>query len=73
MAGTVTDSLKGVESVLRPVIYQMQEDRTDELSDVAEQGRIMLYSIAVAAEELSEYARDILLPYAEKQRKKHQE
>lgn len=70
MAVTVADSLKGMEYVLRPLIYQMQEDQKSELADIAEQGKTMLYGTAVAAEELSELADETVIPYAKECRAK---
>ena len=70
MAETINDSLKGLESVLRPQIYQMQQDKDAELSDVAEQGKIMLYGISNASDEILELAKDSVVKYA---REKDQE
>jgi len=64
MAQTVNDSLKGLESVLRPLIYQMQEDKMTELADVAAQGQVMLYSLAVAAEEILPLVQATVVAYA---------
>lgn len=64
MAETVIDSLKAVEYALRPLIYQMQEDKSSELADVAEQGKIMMYAVTVAAEEIKEIAEKTIVPYA---------
>ena len=64
MAETINDSLKGLESVLRPQIYQMQHDKDAELSDVAEQGKIMLYGISTASDEILELAKDSVVKYA---------
>lgn len=64
MAQTINDSLKGLESVLRPAIYQMQEDKMAELADVAAQGQVMLYSLAVAADEIRPLAQDTIVAYA---------
>ena len=36
----------------------MQEDKNSELLDIADQGKVMLYSIAVAADEIKELAKD---------------
>lgn len=64
MAETVIDSLKGLEYVLRPLIYQIQEDKSSELSDVSQQGKIMMYSIVAAAQEIADLAHITLVPYA---------
>lgn len=64
MAETVIDSLSGLEYVLRPSIYQVQEDRSSELMDVAEQGKVMLYGITIAVDEIAELARETIIPYA---------
>lgn len=67
MAETIMDSLLGVEYTLRPNIYRILEDEKCELADVAEQGKVMLYGIAVGAEEIADIARKTIVPYAEKQ------
>lgn len=66
MAETVTDSLKALEYALRPLIYQVQEDHDEELLDIAEQGRVMLYSIAVATREIEQLAKETVVTYAQK-------
>ena len=66
MAETVMDSLLGIESALRPNIYKEQENQKQELLDVAEQGKVMLYGIAVGAEEIVEIAQKTIIPYAKK-------
>lgn len=65
MAITATDSLSGLDFVLRPTIYQVKEDRASEFQDVAAQGKVMLESIAIAAKELSGVAKDTVVKYAE--------
>lgn len=64
MAETITDSLKALEYALRPIIYKMQEDKNSELLDIADQGKVMLYSIAVAADEIKELAKDSVVAYS---------
>lgn len=66
MAETIIDSLKALEYALRPLIYQSQEDHNEELLDIAEQGKVMLYSIAVAADEIGPLAKDTVVAYAQK-------
>lgn len=67
MAEMVVDSLSGVESVIRPSIYRMQEDRRKELLDIAEQGKVLLYSMVIAAEEIAGIAHDTVVPFAKEQ------
>ena len=67
MAETVIDSLSGLEYTLRPGIYKTYRDQKEELTDVAEQGKVMLYGLAVAAEEISELAKETVVKYAKKQ------
>ncbi len=67
MAETVMDSLCGIEYTLRPSIYKVREDQNSELMDVAEQGKVMLHGIAVAADEISEIAKETIVPYAKTQ------
>ena len=69
-AETVVDSLSGVEAAIRPSIYRMQEDRRQELLDIAEQGEVLLYSMAIAAEEIAGIAKDTIVTYAKKQLEK---
>lgn len=64
MAETVSDSLKAVEYALRPLIYQVQANKREELLDVAQQGKVMMYSMAVAADEISGLIKESILPYA---------
>lgn len=68
MAETVMDSLMGMEYILRPSIYRMQEERSDELRDVAEQGKLMLYGVVVGADEILDIVRNTVVAYA----KEHQ-
>ena len=70
MAETVIDSLKALEYALRPLIYQMQETQNDELLDIAKQGRVMLYSIAVATREIEQFAKDTVVTYAQRHAEK---
>lgn len=67
MAETIMDSLLGLEYTLRPNIYKIQEDRNCELEEVAKQGKIMLYGIEIAADEIAELARETIIPYAQKE------
>lgn len=64
MAETVMDSLMGLEYVMRSSIYQLQEDRRDELQEVAQQGKLLLYGVTVAADEIAEIANETIIPYA---------
>lgn len=64
MAQTVSDSLKALEFALRPTIYQVQDDRNSELHDIAEQGKVMLYSIGVASVEIRDLAKETVVKYA---------
>lgn len=68
MAETVIGSLKGVELMLRPLIYQVQKDKNSELADIAEQGKVMMFAVSVAAEEICQIARETVVPFAKEQR-----
>lgn len=70
MARTIAGSLCGVEYALRPTIYRMQENMQDEVADITEQGKVMMYSIAVATDEIQEMAKETIIPYAKKQLEK---
>lgn len=66
MAQTVTDSLAGLDYTLRPLVYRMQEEQIDELLDVAAQGKVMMYGIAVAANEIKRIADETIVNYAKR-------
>lgn len=68
MAETVLDSLRGLEYTLRPLIYQMQEEKKNELLDVSEHGKVMLQAIMIAAEAIEELARNTVSAYAKEHR-----
>lgn len=68
MAETVMDSLCGLEYTLRPNIYKVNEDRNSELTDVAEQGKVMLYGVAIGADEIATIAHDTIVQYANEQK-----
>ena len=70
MAETVTDSLKGIEYTLRPLIYQVQEDSKNEMEEIAVQGKLMLSAISIGAEEIKEIVNDTLISYVNKQKEK---
>ena len=65
MAQTVMESLVGLNYTLRPLVYQMQEERTDELLDVAEQGKVLMVGIMVATDEIKMIAEGTVVKYAE--------
>lgn len=64
MATTVMDSLSGLEYTLRPAIYQVKEERSNELQDISGQGRILLEGISIASEEIRGIAADTVVKYA---------
>ncbi len=66
MARTVMDSLDGLNFTLRPLAYQFQEDKRSELLDVADQGKVLLYAVAVAVDEISLIAEQTIVQYAKK-------
>lgn len=72
MAETVTDSLKGLEYTLRPWIYKTQENRKDEIDEVAEQGKLMLTGISFGADEIKEIAEETIVAYARQERDKNE-
>lgn len=73
IAETVVDSLSGVESTLRPSIYKMQDNQRQELIDIAEQGKVLLYSVAVAAEEIAQITSQTIVPFAKKMEQNDQQ
>lgn len=64
MARTVMDSLQGVNFTLRPQVYRAQDDQKSELLDVAKQGRVLMYAVTVAADEISGLAEETIVKYA---------
>lgn len=72
MAETVTDSLKGVEYALRPLIYQTRESKKDEIDQVAEQGTLMLTAIAFGADEIKGIVKETIVSYAKQEREKNE-
>lgn len=64
MARTVMDSLEGLNYTLRPLAYRMQENKQGELLDVAEQGKVLMYGVAVAVDEISSIAEQTIVKYA---------
>lgn len=72
MAQTVMESLAGLDYTLRPMVYHMQDSRKDELLDVAEQGKVLLYAATVAADEIADIAEHVLVHYAEERPFKEQ-
>lgn len=64
MAQTVMDSLDGVNYTLRPLAYRMREDKSGELLDVAGQGKVLMYAVMVAVDEISGIAEQTIVKYA---------
>lgn len=56
MACVVNDSLKGIEYSLRTSIYDKHDETTDEMYDIAQQGKLMLQAEKYAVSELLELA-----------------
>lgn len=67
MAETVRDSLQGIEYILRAGIYQIQEERKDELIEVAQQGELMLTAVCAGVDEIISIAKETVIPYAKEQ------
>lgn len=68
MAETVVDSLKGLEYTLRPSIYKIQENRKDEIDEVAEQGKLMLNGIVLGVDEIKPIVEETIVSYAGQER-----
>lgn len=71
MACVVNDSLKGIEYSLRTSIYDKCDETTDEMYDIAQQGKLMLQAEKYAVEELLKLAEDTTSAFAKKQREKN--
>lgn len=69
IAETVIDSLKGMEYSLRPLIYQSKENLKDEFSYISEQGKVMMYGVAVGAVEIQELAENTVGEYVKHMKK----
>ena len=67
MAETVRDSLQGIEYILRAGIYQIQEERKDELIEVARQGELMLTAVCAGVDKIISIAKETVIPYAKEQ------
>mgnify|MGYP004507802149 CR=1 FL=1 len=70
MACIVNDSLKGVEYALRTSIYDKREEATDEMYEIAQNGKLMLQAEKYAADELLELTETTTSLFAKKQRAK---
>lgn len=73
MAITVQESLRGLDLTLRPLIYQTQEEKDSELTDIAQQGKVVLYAVKVAVDELTAIVEKTIVPYAQKHMQKEQD
>ena len=71
MACVVNDSLKGIEYSLRTSIYDKCDETTDEMYDIAQQGKLMLQAEKYAVSELLELAEKTTSAFAKKQREKN--
>ena len=71
MACVVNDSLKGIEYSLRTSIYDKREETSDEMYDIAQQGKLMLQAEKYAVSELLELAEGTTSLFAKKQREKN--
>lgn len=68
MACVVNDSLKGIEYALRTSIYDRCDESTEEMYDIAQNGKLMLQAEKYAADELLELAETTTSLFAKKQR-----
>lgn len=73
MAVTVQESLRGLDLALRPLVYQMQEEKSSELTDIAQQGKVVLYAVKVAVDELTAIVEKTIVPYAQEHMQKAQD
>ncbi len=71
MACMVNDSLKGIEAALRTSIYDKKEEARDEMSDIAQNGKLMLQAMQIATDELLELSERTIVPFTKKQREKN--
>ncbi len=73
VACMVTDSLKGIEYTLRPSIYKIEKNESDEIEEIAKQGKLMLEAIRIGAEEIKQILEETLMPYVERQKEANNE
>lgn len=73
VACMVTDSLKGIEYTLRPSIYKIEKNESDEIEEIAKQGKLMLEAIMIGAEEIKQILEETLMPYVERQKEANNE
>lgn len=64
MARTVMDSLDGLNFTLRPLAYQKQKDQKSEFLDVAKQGKVLMFGVTVAVDEIKLIAEGTIVKYA---------
>lgn len=73
VACMVTDSLKGIEYTLRPSIYKIEKNESDEIKEIAEQGKLILEAIVIGAKEIKKILEETLMPYVERQKGENNE
>ncbi len=69
MAQMVMESIAGINYLVRPVVYQEEED----LLDVAKQGQDITYCVEIAAAEIRELAENTIVKYAKEHLVEEQE
>lgn len=66
MAEMVVDSIKGVESAIRPLIYKKESDGIEEIIEIIKQGELMLMAIGCATDEIEEIIKKDFFPFVER-------
>lgn len=69
MAGVVMGSLKGVEYVFRPTIYDAKDNEKDEMIDIAKQGAIILQAVIEVVDSIKKYATETVVKFADERKK----
>lgn len=70
MAGVVMGSLRGLDYVFRPTIYDAKENEKDEMIDIAKQGAIILQAVIEVVDSIKGYAAETIVKFAQEEQKR---
>ena len=62
-------SLRGLDYVFRPTIYDAKENEKDEMIDIAKQGAIILQAVIEVVDSIKGYASETIVKFAQKEQK----
>ncbi len=69
MSGVVMGSLRGLDYVFRPTIYDAKENEKDEMIDIAKQGAIILQAVIEVVDSIKGYASETIVKFAQEEQK----